>query len=196
MEKQLETPVMLIAFNRIKTTKKVFEQIKIARPKKFFVHIDGPRNDEERKTVEEVKKIVSNITWPCEFKTFFREKNKGITSILDAYDWFMENAGEGIILEDDSIPSQDFFKFCSEMLEKYRDDEKIMYVTGCNFQRGWKNKNDSYYFSKYPYTYGFAFWKRSWKKYDYKMKNYPELIKSNSLKKIFPNFLTLAFSSP
>ena len=182
-------PVLLLAFNRPEATQIVFEQIRKARPKRLFLHVDGPRNSEEKKSVDVVKKIISKIDWPCKVEKLFRAENKGITSILDAYRWFFEKVSEGIILEDDAVPSQDFFRFCSEVLKKYRDNEKIMHISGCNFQRGWQNNSYSYYFSKYPYTYGFATWRRSWKDCDYSMKNYPSMKKQNFLSRISPYFL-------
>lgn len=189
---QLKTPVLLIAFKRPETTKRVFEEIRKARPKQLFIHIDGPRNKDEEAEVKKVKKIVSNIDWPCKVKKLYRKENKGFSKgVLKAInDWFFKNVSEGIILEDDGLPNQDFFRFCEEMLEKYRDDEKIMHINGCNFQRGWiskQSKKYSYYFSVYPHTYGWALWAKKRKKYNHGMKGYPEFRKN--LCHLFPNIL-------
>ncbi|MFA5953747.1 MAG: hypothetical protein WC812_04095 [Candidatus Pacearchaeota archaeon] len=184
----INTPILLIAFNRPDLVKKVFEEIKKAKPKKLFVSVDGPRNNEEKIKVDEVKKIVSNVDWPCKLNKRFQDKNLGIIGgALGAIDWFFENVEEGIILEDDAIPNQDFFKFCSELLKKYRNDEKIMQINGCNFQRGWKREKYSYYFSKYAHTYGWATWRRARRKYDSKMQFYLELKKKKYFSDIFPN---------
>ena len=187
MKKQLNTPVLLLAFKRPDTTKLVFERIRKARPKKFFIHVDGPRNEEEKKKVEEVKKIVSQVDWPCKLKTFFRSKNKGLSSLVGAYQWFFKHVPEGIILEDDAIPNQDFFRFCEEMLEKYRNEDRIMHITGCNFQKGKMANKYSYYFSIFPHTYGFAMWANKREKYDPKMKGYLKF--KEKINKFFPHFL-------
>ncbi|HLC77855.1 MAG TPA: hypothetical protein VJH92_01910 [Candidatus Nanoarchaeia archaeon] len=180
-------PVLLFAFRRPESTKKVFEQIRIAKPSRYFLYVDGPRNNEEKIKVDLVKKIASNVDWPCEFKTFFRTSNAGINGGLDVMKWFIEKAVKGIILEDDAVPNQDFFRFCSDLLDKYKDDERIMYINGCNFQRGWSRDESSYYFSKYPHPKGFAIWKRSWDKYDYEMRYYLEFIKYNRIGDVTKN---------
>lgn len=185
---QFNIPILLLTFNRPRTTKMVFEEIRKAKPKKLFVHVDGPRNDGEKTRVEEVKKIVSGVNWPCDVKFFFRKNNIGIAKgWIEAIDWLFEDVEEGIILEDDALPNQDFFRFCEEMLKKYRNDPRVMHITGCNFQRGWKANNYSYYFSIFPHTYAWAIWKEKRKKYDSKMKGYLQL--REQFKKIFPDTL-------
>lgn len=185
---QLETPILLITFKRPDTTKKVFEEIKKVRPKKLFIFSDGPRNEKERHKVKEVRKIFSNINWDCEVKTSFQKENKGmVKGALESINWFFRNVEEGIIFDDDCVPTPDFFRFCSEMLKRYRNDERIMHICGYNFQRGWKRDRYSYYFSKYTYIWGWATWRRAWKKYDFKMKDYPELREKCYFSDIFPN---------
>lgn len=189
VKKQLNIPVLLIAFNRPNFTEKVFKEIRKARPKKLFVVVDGPRNEEERRKVEEVRKIVSNIDWPCKVKKLIRQKNLGCRKAeSSAIDWFFENVKQGIVLEDDCLPSQDFFKFCEEMLEKYRDDKRIMHISGNNFLGNWRRDKYSYYFSKYPFSWGWASWRRAWKKYDVDMKLYPEIKKKKYLENIHLSF--------
>lgn len=188
MENQLETPVLFLTFNRPSTTKLVFEEIRKARPKKLFVNVDGPRNDGEKDKVEEVKKIVSNVDWPCKVKFFIRERNIGIAKgWIEAIDWCFKDVEKVIILEDDALPNEDFFRFCEEMLIEYKDNPKIMHITGCNFQRGWENNGASYYFSVYAHTYAWAIWKEKRKKYDREMKGYLQL--REQFKKMFPNLL-------
>jgi len=190
MEEGLDVPVLLITFKRPETTTKVFEAIRKARPKKLFIFSDGPRNEVEKKKVEEVRKIVSKVDWDCEVKTSFQKTNLGmVIGVLGSISWFFDNVEEGIIFDDDCVPTQEFFKFCSEMLEKYRDDERIMHICGSNFQRGWSRDKYSYYFSKHTNAWGWASWRRARNKYDGKMRYYPELIKKKYLVDIFPNIL-------
>ena len=181
-----DKPILFAAFNRPEPTKKVFAEIKKIKPKKLFITIDGPRNDEEKKKVDEVKKIVSDIDWPCKVKTLFRDKNLGCKSVVLAISWFFDQVEEGIIIEDDCLPTPDFFKFCSELLDKYKNDERIMHIAGYNFQRGWKRDEYSYYFSNYPYMWGWATWRRAWKKYDIHMKNYSLIKNKGYLSDIYP----------
>ena len=106
------TPVLFLIFNRPDTTQKVFDAIKKAKPKQIFVAADGPREDKEgeKEKCEQARKVIEKIDWDCKVKTLFRDKNLGCkVAVSSAIDWFFENVEEGIILEDDCLPSQSFF---------------------------------------------------------------------------------------
>jgi len=187
---QFNVPILLIAFNRPNITTKVFQAIREIRPKKLFVSVDGPRNDTEKVKIEKVQKIVSNVDWLCKLKKKFNKKNFGCREAeSSAINWFFDNVDEGIILEDDCLPNQDFFNFCKEILKKYRNDKRIMHISGNNLLGNWRRDRYSYYFSKYPFSWGWATWKRAWKKYDVDMKLYPEVKKKRYLDEIHPYFL-------
>lgn len=173
---KLTTPVLFLTFNRLDTVKQVFEEIKKAKPKQLFLASDGPRENkpEEKKIVEEVRKyILDNIDWKCEVKTLFREKNLGCKyAVSGAIDWFFKNVEQGIVLEDDCLPSQSFFRFCQEMLEKYKNQEKIYHINGTNIDIV-SNINESYFFSSIPNVWGWATWRRAWNNYDVEIKEWP-----------------------
>ena len=121
----LKTAVLFLVFNRPDTTKQVFKAIRQAKPPRLYVAADGPRADKpgEAEKVEQARRIAMQVDWDCEVKTLFREKNLGCgKAVSSAIDWFFENEEEGIILEDDCLPSQSFFWFCEELLERYRLD--------------------------------------------------------------------------
>jgi hypothetical protein len=169
------TPVLFMVFNRFDTTKQVFEEIKRAKPKQLFIASDGPRENKvgEKEKVEEIRKyILQNITWKCNIKTLFREKNLGCKyACAEAITWFFENVEQGIILEDDCLPSQSFFRFCQEILEKYKSDEKIMHICGTNVETE-SNISESYFFSNTFNVWGWATWRRAWENYDVNMKEW------------------------
>lgn len=193
----LKTPILFITFNKPDATKKVFEQIRKAQPKKLFITQDGIRknNENDKKNCELVRNIIKKIDWNCEVKTLFREKNMGCKiAISSAIDWFFDNVEQGIILEDDCLPCSSFFSFCEEMLEKYKDNEKIAYISGSNYeQEKTINIKESYYFSKYGSCWGWALWSRAWKKYDVNIRKWSDLQKNKetkNLKNVFNNFKT------
>jgi len=178
----LDTPVLFITFNRPDTTRQVFNAIREARPKKLFIAADGPRENRpgEKEKCQEVRSLVNNIDWDCEVKTLFGEKNLGCgKGPAAAITWFFSNVEEGIILEDDCLPSQDFFRFCSELLEKYRDDTRVMQIGGNNLNP-WPERDEeySYFFSNHNYIWGWATWRRAWKLFNFNM-NYYEEVKKN-----------------
>ena len=169
IQKSFDVPILFIVFDRPNTTKKVFSVIKKIRPSKLFIAADGPRKNKigEKDKCEKVRKIIENIDWPCEVKRLYRKKNLGCKyAVSGAIDWFFENVDEGIILEDDCLPDITFFKFCSEMLKKYRNTSQIMHIGGTNLISDEDLMNDSYYFSRSPLVWGWATWKRAWKYYD------------------------------
>lgn len=164
----LKTPILFLIFNRPDTTQRVFEQIAKQQPLKLYIAADGPRESRtgELDLCEATRKIVETITWPCEVKRLFREENLGCKkAVSSAISWFFENEEEGIILEDDCLPHPDFFGFCEAMLNRYRNTEKVMHISGNNFQEGVKHGDSSYYFSSYAHIWGWATWKRAWNKY-------------------------------
>lgn len=174
----LDTPVLFIIFNRPDTTYKVFSSILQAQPKQLFIAADGPREDKigEQQNCQQTRDIVKQVDWDCEIRTLFQEKNLGcgrgpVSAPATAISWFFDNVEEGIILEDDCLPHPDFFVFCEQLLDYYRNNERIMIVSGNNFQYGRKRGKASYYFSHYrggpnP-IWGWATWRRAWKHYDY-----------------------------
>ncbi len=174
----LKTAVLFLIFNRPDTTKQVFEAIRKAKPPRLYVAADGPRTDKsgEAEKCEKVRRIATQVDWDCEVKTLFREKNLGCkVAVSSGINWFFEHVEEGIVLEDDTLPDHSFFGFCHELLEKYRDDERIGMVSGNNFQSGRKRTTYSYHFSRYGMIWGWASWRRAWEKYCVNMKLWPEI---------------------
>ncbi|SCL76311.1 hypothetical protein L21_2236 [Methanoculleus chikugoensis] len=184
----LRTPVLFMVFNRLDTTKRVFEAIRRAKPPRLYVAADGPRADRpgEGEKVQAVRDYVMNsIDWDCEIKTLFRDHNLGCKyAVTGAINWFFENEEMGIILEDDCLPDQSFFMFCQELLGRYRDDKRIMMISGDNFQFGKERTENSYYFSRYTHIWGWASWRRAWNLYDCGMSTWPEIYGNRFLKDI------------
>lgn len=180
-------PILFIVFNRPSTTKRVFEAIRAARPERLYFAADGPRGavQTDNAKSDEVKKIIDDVDWPCEVKTLFQKKNLGCKwGPITAIDWFFENEEAGIILEDDCLPDSSFFSFCAELLSYYKNDERIMHISGNNFQRGIKRGDASYYFSKYSHSWGWATWRRAWVKFHPAINGFTDFDKSGSIKRV------------
>lgn len=171
-------PVLFLIFNRPDTTQRVFDEIRVARPGRLFVAADGPRADrpEDQELCKKTRDIALEIDWDCEVKTLFREKNLGCKyAVSSAITWFFSQVDHGIILEDDCLPHQSFFPFCHELLERYKDDKRIMTITGGNYQFGQTPVHDSYYFSRFVHVWGWATWKRAWDCYDREITAWPDV---------------------
>jgi len=154
----------------------VFLEIAKTKPRTLLIVADGPRPNrvDDQEQCEAVRKIFEGVDWDCEVLTNYSKENLGCAvRISSGIDWVFNNVEEAIFLEDDCLPHPSFFKFCDEMLKIYRDDERIMTITGDNFQFGRKRWEYSYYFSRYVHVWGWASWRRAWKYYDLHMSYWP-----------------------
>jgi len=169
----LTTPVVFLIFNRPETTQIVFEAIRQAKPQTLLVVADGPRcdrvNDVEK--CEATRSIIEGVDWECNVLKNYSDINLGCKlRVSSGLDWVFDNVESAIILEDDCLPDPTFFRFCSELLSRYADDQRIMVISGNNFQFGRRRTEDSYYFSAFNHCWGWATWRRAWQHYDIDMK--------------------------
>lgn len=186
----LQTPVLLLAFSRPDTTRRVLERIRDAAPVRFYVACDAARNGRpaEAEKVEAVRALIKELVdWPCEIRTLYRDQNLGCKlAVSGALDWFFAHEEMGIILEDDCLPDSSFFGYCESLLHRFKDDERIFMISGNNFQRGEKVTEYSYYYSWLTHIWGWASWRRSWQKVDLEMKNWPAFLAAGGVKQIYP----------
>ncbi|WAC41450.1 hypothetical protein [Pedobacter sp. SL55] len=163
----MKSAVLYLIFNRVDETLKSFERIRNAKPSRLYISADGPRKSvpREEDVCKSVQEIATNVDWQCEVFTLFRDENLGCKkAIVEAINWFFENENEGIIIEDDVIPNEEFFPFCDAMLNRYRDNAKIKAINGFN-QFGQEVKSNSYFYSRGFYPWGWATWKDRWTNY-------------------------------
>lgn len=188
MDKQFETPVLFLVFNRPDTTQQVFNQIRQIKPKYLFVAADGPRseNPDEFNLCTETREIIQKIDWKCEVKTLLREENFGCgKAVSEAITWFFDQVEYGIILEDDCLPDVSFFRYCDELLRRYKNDEDVFMISGSNMQNGHFNGKGSYYFSYYSITWGWATWRRAWHNFQNQLPDIEKNFSSGKLDHVF-----------
>ena len=174
----LDTAVAFIFFNKIDTTKKVFEQICKAKPKKLYLISDGARADKqgEAEIVNDLRQWVeSSIDWDAEVVKLYAEQNMGCGNrIKSGLDHVFGHEEKAIIVEDDCLPTQSFFIFCEDLLEFYKDKHQVMMVSGSNcLPRSKYSIAEDYTFTSRPWIWGWATWARAWKLYDEKMAEWP-----------------------
>ena len=181
----LTTPVAFLIFNRPDLTQIVFEAIARVKPKKLFVVADGPRSPEEEEKCNASRNIIKKVDWDCDVITNYSDKNLGCgRRITSGIEWVFSQVDEAIFLEDDCLPVDSFFKYCQELLEYYRHDERIMTINGSNFQSGRKRTDYSYHFTRYNSSWGWASWRRAWEHYDYEMKYWPASKQNGMIKRL------------
>lgn len=172
------TPILFIVFNRPNHTRKVLERIREIKPNFLFVAADGPRRSHvgDADKCNEVREVINRgIDWPCQVKTQYRDENLGCgKGPAQAITWFFDHVEEGIILEDDCLPSHSFFDFSRTLLAFYKDDLRIMHISGNNFQNGIARGKSAYYFSAYTHNWGWATWRNRWALFDFDMNGFSE----------------------
>jgi len=163
-------PVLLLAWRRPNTLRRVIDAIRPAAPSRLFVACDGPngaRVGEADKVAATRELIEKAVDWPCQIERLYSDTNLGCRDgPVTAISWFFEQVEEGVILEDDCVPHPDFLPYCSQLLDYYRDDSRVWCITGDN-ATGIKlaSSDYSYGFIRYPLIWGWATWRRCWHRY-------------------------------
>ena len=170
-----QTPILFLIYNRPEKTQKVFDVLKRLRPSTIFVAADGPKENKPNDLMKckATREIVSGgINWKCDTRFLLRDSNLGCRlAVSSAITWFFEEVKEGIVLEEDCLPGEDFFRFCQELLSKYRNTEEVFHIGGASFLQKTVSSTD-YYFSVFTHIWGWATWRRAWKHYDVDMSDF------------------------
>ncbi|MBR7043427.1 MAG: hemolysin activation protein [Prevotella sp.] len=160
---KIDVAVLLLFFTRTDTFQKVFDEVKKARPSRLFLYQDGPRGERDMAGIEACRQIVSDeqIDWECEVQRLYQEKNYGCDpSEFLSQKWAFSMADKCIVLEDDDVPSQSFFPFCKEMLDRYENDPRISMIAGINYDEETKDMPYDYFFATTFSISGWASWRR------------------------------------
>ena len=189
--------VLLLFFTRNDTFQQVFNEVRKARPSKLFLFQDGARNDKDLPGIEACRQIVAdeNIDWECEVHRNYQAQNLGcMTAGYTSHRWAFTLADKVIVLEDDVVPTQSFFPFCKEMLDRYENDERITMISGFNMDEQTPDCPYDYFFTSAFSIWGWASWRRVVAKWDehlsflddpYNLDQLQQLIKARGYKSDF-----------
>lgn len=161
--------VALFLYNRPDLTARVFEAIARARPRLLFLLADGPdpSRSEDAVRCEEARQAVARVDWECAVVRDFSTEHVGQRGRVESgFQVVFGTAEEAIFLEDDTLPSPDFFRFCEALLEIHRHDDRVLSIGGSALHRGRSGLRESYAFSRYPCSWGWATWRRAIAAYD------------------------------
>ncbi|HAV13265.1 MAG TPA: hemolytic protein HlpA-like protein [Opitutae bacterium] len=186
----MNTPILLIIFNRPKHTQALVDALRAVKPSRIYVAADGPRpeRESERAICDETRKVIDEIDWPCEVLKKYSDSNLGCAiNVSSAISYAFQHEDQLIILEDDTIPCSDFFKFCEVNLEFHRMNQNISIISGTNILRETDCGEHSYYFSEIMQCWGWATWKDRWLDYDHSMKKWPQARNVKWLLETFKN---------
>jgi hypothetical protein len=181
------TPVVMSLFARPDTTKRVLDVVRQVEPARLLVVANAPRPEVAGETArcDATRALIDDVDWDCEISTDYAEHHMSQKRRIETgLDWAFSLTEEAIVLEDDCVPDPSLFPFCDALLERHRDEETVMSISGDNFQFDGPASEDSYYFSRYPHTWGWATWRRAWARYDHAMSRWPDLRESGWLQEV------------
>lgn len=186
----MTAPVLILAHRRPDLVQRVMQSVAAARPRRIFLACDGPRTDRvgDQELVAATRAALeAGITWDADVERRYLEENLGCRRAVEtAITWFFEHVDAGIILEDDCLPNQDFFAFCTELLERFADDPSVMQIAGDNSTRiSPFRTNADYFFIRRTPIWGWATWRRAWEKYDWGLKGYTS--QDIDFRRVYPN---------
>jgi hypothetical protein len=182
-------PVLLLVFNRPEHTRRVMEVIRRARPSRLYVAADGPSSsNHDVDLCEATRAIALDVDWPCDVMTLLRPENLGCrAAVSEGISWFFEHETEGIVLEDDCVPHETFFAYCQELLTTYRDDPRVMCISGSRLSPEASAAEGSYSLARTVGIWGWASWRRAWDLYDLEMSSWPADRRGDLLRRINPD---------
>jgi len=158
---QIDIAVLMLFFNRPETFQLVFNEVRKARPSRLFLYQDGPRDERDLPGIMACRKIVEDIDWECDVRRNYQEQNQGCDpSGYLSHKWAFSLADKCMVLEDDVVPSQSFFPFCKELLDKYEHDDRVAMISGFNVDEVTPGVPDDYFFTSTFSIWGWASWKR------------------------------------
>lgn len=176
-----KVPVLLILYNRIEETHDVFQVLRTVQPTQLYVAGDASKPGETLNILKTYQtRAVIQPEWPCQLHTFWQDNHLGKSQMIySALKWFFDHEDEGIILFEDTLPGYDFFPYCEQLLEKYRNNKQIFSIGGSylrnrsrkRYKKRMKKNESSYFFSAYTSTWGFATWKNRWSDFSLSMDN-------------------------
>lgn len=190
----MKTPVVLIIYHRPQMTKKVIDSLREVKPSQIFVIADGPKDKQDAEKCKKTRDFIESVDWKCKIHKKYSSKNLGLRErVVTGLDWVFSKVDRAIILEDDLVIDKSFYSFCEEMLEKYKNNEKVISISGNNFLFGRHNVKDSYFFSRHIYSWGWATWKRAWKLYDDTMSDWSQIKHKKTLNDRFKRWIELVY---
>lgn len=164
---RIDVAVLILFFNRPDFLQKLFDEVRKARPSKLFLYQDGPRGEHDMEKLLACRRVVEDINWECDVHRLYQEKNYGCDpSNYLSHKWAFSIVDRCIVFEDDDVPTQSFFPFCKELLDRYADDERIGMITGFNSEEVTPDVSDDYFFTSVFSIWGWASWRRVIDKWD------------------------------
>jgi hypothetical protein len=161
-----EIAVLIIGYRRKENIKQILEICSDNRVSEIFVALDGAKNNSKPGLIDnlEIRRIVDSFekNYFGEIKRIYHDSNFGCAaSVLSACDWAFGIVENLIILEDDCIPTNDFFKFAKLSLIEMQSNSNIWLSCGTQFAPK-SLSSFSWVLSRYALTWGWCTNRKNW----------------------------------
>lgn len=183
--------VLILGFNRAQFFERVFTEVLSWRPPRVYISLDGPRqqNYEDESARNQILQIIEKADPTIPVMVNSLKENLGCKEgVVTGINWFFEHEEQGVILEDDCLPSTSFYQMSNYFLRRFQNREEVFSISGFRAFRS-KPEDDRCLFSAYPQVWGWATWKRVWDRYDADITEWPSARKSKLLREMFPDRL-------
>jgi hypothetical protein len=132
----------------------------------MYVFADGPKSGAEASAVMETRAAMRELLGTR--STYVeQERNLGLAnSIIAGTTQLCERHGRAIVVEDDLVMGPSFLRFLNEGLERYRDEPRVMHVTGHMFDVPSLADHHEALLLPMISSLGWATWKRAWDQFD------------------------------
>lgn len=191
----MKKAVVLIIYKRGEYLDQIFDSIKKYKPSNLYIIADGPKNIEEKLLCDNAREKANKlVSWPCKTTKIYSNKHLGLRSrVVSGLNQVFELESSAIILEDDLLIDPSFFRFATQLLDKYKNNKSILSISGTNFLYKQYIPDNSYYFSQYPHSWGWATWRRAWQLFDNNMDSWEDLKNSQKMKGLIPDKIERLF---
>lgn len=163
-------PIIIFTYNRPHHTRKMLqalENAELAQDSEVFIFSDGAKN---ANAIEHVNRVRAIIAEPWNFKKITiieRERNVGLAqNIISGVSEIIKQYGKVIVLEDDLEISKVGLRYFNDALDAYEQEEKVMEISGYMYPVKDADKLPETFFFRVANSWGWATWKRAWKKYN------------------------------
>ncbi len=180
----MRTPVLLLVYNRPELTLRVLQRLMECGVTTVFISGDGAKNSTDLAKTNEVRACVERFSSIVAAERY-ADRNLGCKkAVIAGLDWFFGQVDEGIILEDDCLPSPHFFPFMHSLLDRYRDEAKVSMISGNNPLGSWYSEGD-HFFSRIGHIWGWATWKDRWQQFDPELPALQQFILNHGFERAF-----------
>ena len=159
-------PIVLFTYNRLEHTKQTIEALQnnvYAKQSELFICSDAPKNEQAKEKVSAVRSYIRGIQGFKKITIIERDANWGLAkNIIDGVTNIVNKYGKIIVLEDDILTSKYFLKFMNDALEFYKDEQRVMQISGYLYPIEKDNLPETFFLA-HGFCWGWATWKESWK---------------------------------